>query len=68
MSPLSSDVQLDCDVCLSLIERHPKGWTFFLFGKWYYMRHLKQRKEARYARNVGDGRSYGPGVLDVSRH
>lgn len=48
---------------LSLIERHPKGWTFFLFGKWYYMRHLKQRKEARYARNVGDGRSNGPGYL-----
>ena len=32
------------------------------------MRHLKQRKEARYARNVGDGWGDGCGVLDVSWH
>ena len=52
MSPLSSDVQLDCDVCLSLIERHRLEGTFFLLGKWYYMRHPKTKERRRGMREM----------------
>ena len=52
---------------MSLVERHRRGGTFFLLGKWYNVRHLKQRKEAQYARILGDSRIDGCGIPHVSR-